>query len=66
MRRGEPLTAIVAIGAVEARLELVAAAALAAHAVVEALDVGRQVAGSSRRGEGEEDRVANEHLVWFN
>lgn len=39
------LTAVVAVNAVEARLELVAALALALHAVVEVADVAGNISG---------------------
>lgn len=65
VKKAKELTAIVAGNTVEARLELVAAAALAAHAVIEALNVGGKVAGSSRGGEGEQDGVADEHFEYL-
>lgn len=62
MLRGKvKLTAIVTSDAVEARLELVAALAVGADIVVEALDVGGEITGSSRGSEGHEERVADKH-----
>ena len=58
----ESLTAVVAIDAVEARLELVAALALALYAVVEVADVARNIAGRRQSSQREEEgRLEGSH-----
>lgn len=57
-KQSEKLTAIISLDAVETRLQLVAALALVADAIVKAADITGNVSCSCHSGERQEERVA--------